>query len=107
MKTTTQTVRYRTYVSEVRPSVTSRYQSDAPVLKWADEHPVVWGVVTTRRSKAFGIGSCEYIGLAQRSMASDAILERVRHIHHLVAQPALRPDCDIHCAAPPRTSASS
>ena len=93
MKATVQTVRRRVFRSEVRPDVESGYQSDGPVLKWADGNPVVWDIVTTRRSKAFGVGSCEYIGWAQRSMAPDVVLERVRHIHGRITRSALRPDC--------------
>ncbi|MCX5758622.1 MAG: hypothetical protein NTU83_08980, partial [Candidatus Hydrogenedentes bacterium] len=32
---------------------------------------------------AFGLGSCEYIGWAQKSKEPDAVLERVWHMHEL------------------------
>ncbi len=93
MRTTIQTVRRQIFRSDVRPEIESGFQADEAVLKWADEHPVVWQIVTTHRSKAFGIGSCEYIGWAQRSKEPDAVLERVRHIHGRIVRPALQPDC--------------
>ena len=93
MKATVQTVRRRVFRSDVRPEIESGFQADEAVLKWADEHPAVWQIVTGHRSKAFGIGSCEYIGWAQRSKEPNAVLERVRQIHGRVTRPALRPDC--------------
>ena len=93
MKATTHVIRRRVFRSEVRPDIESGYQADAAVLQWADANPVVWEIATGHRSKAFGLGSCEYIGWAQRSKDPDAVLERVRHIHGRVTRPALRPDC--------------
>ena len=93
MKATVQTVRRHVFRSDVRPEIESGYKADEAVLKWADDHPVVWDIVTGHRSKAFGVGSCEYIGWAQRSKDPAAVLERVRQIHGRVTRPALRPDC--------------
>jgi len=39
------------------------------------------------------IGSCEYIGWAQRGKEPDAVLERVRHIHGRITRSPLRPEC--------------
>ena len=90
MKAETRITRRRVFRSETRPDIESGYRGDEAVLIWADEHPVVWDVVTTRRSKAFGLGSCEYIGWAQRSKEPDAVLERTRHVHELVTSPHRR-----------------
>ena len=94
MQTTTQVVTERVFRSEVMPEVQTTLPALARVIAWADDHPVVWKVVTGRRSKSFGLGSCVYIGWAQRSKAPDAVLERVRHIHELVEcqQPYYTPD---------------
>ena len=94
MQTTTQVVTERVFRSEVMPKVQTTLPALARTIAWADAHPVVWKVVTGWRSKAFGLGSCVYIGWAQRSKAPDAVLERVRHIHELVEfqQPHYTPD---------------
>ena len=94
MKTIEETTTTVVYRSEALPEVRTTFRSLAPSIAWADDHPVVWQVVTGRRSKAFGLGSCVYIGWAQQSMGPDAVLERVRHMHELVEcrQPYYTPD---------------
>ena len=81
------------YRSEKRPDVVTDERVLAQAIAWADANPHVWDIVTHKRSKAFGPGSCEYIGWAQRSMAPEAILERVSHFHRLVTgrEPHLNP----------------
>jgi len=78
MKTATHTVTITTYTSEVLPSVASQSTNARDLITWADAHPVVWKIVTSTRSKAFGRKSSRYIGWAQGSNAPEAILERVR-----------------------------
>ena len=72
------------FISELRSEICTTCPDLARVIQWADDRPVVWGIVTSTRSKAFGRGSCAYIGWAQNSMAPDAILERVRHFKELI-----------------------
>ena len=81
-----------TYESEKFPSVTATNPRLAPAIAWADKYPVVWEIVTNKRSKAFGLGSCEYIGCAQKSNEPGAVLERVRHLHDIVT--GMRPGND-------------
>ena len=83
MKTVTETITNVVYQSESMPEIRTTNPSLARAIAWADDHPVVWRIVTGRRSKAFGLGSCEYIGWAQKGMAPDAILERARHMYDL------------------------
>ena len=83
MKTVTETITNIVYQSEFLPNVRTINPSFARTIAWADDHPVVWRIVTERRSKAFGLGSCEYIGWAQKSKEPDAVLERVRHMCEL------------------------
>jgi len=83
MKTVTETITNIYYESEFMPSVRSINPAFARIIAWADDHPVVWRIVTGRKSKAFGLGSCEYIGWAQKSKETDAVLERVWHMHEL------------------------
>jgi len=83
MKAVTETITNIVYQSEFLPVARSINPLFARTIAWADDHPVVWRIVTGRKSKAFGLGSCVYIGWAQKSMEADAILERVRHIHEL------------------------
>lgn len=75
-----QTTRYR---SSKRPDVVTDERALADTIAWADHHPHAWDIVSHTRSKAFGLGSCVYIGWAQRSMAPEAILERLSHFHRL------------------------
>ena len=84
MKTIEQVITNQVYESEVLPDISTTDPAFAPIIAWADEHPVVWKIVTGRKSKAFGVGSCVYIGWAQRSTAAEAVLERARHMHELV-----------------------
>jgi len=83
MKTVTETITNTVYRSECMPEICTLNPHLARTIEWADDHPVVWRVVTDSKSKAFGLGSCVYIGWAQRSKAPDAVLERARHIHEL------------------------
>jgi hypothetical protein len=69
------------FSSEVLPEVNTEDPELAKTIAWADANPVVWKIVTGTRSRAFGRGSSEYIGWAQRSMAPEATLERARHFH--------------------------
>jgi len=70
--------------SEVRPDVSIDDPEIAKSIAWADANPRVWKIVTGTKSKAFGRTSCVYIGWAQKSMAPEAILERLAHFHRLV-----------------------
>jgi len=83
MKIQKQTIIQRTFISEVKPEIYTTCSEFEKVIKWADENPVVWDIVTSKRSKAFGRGSCVYIGSAQNNMTSDAILERCRYFKEL------------------------
>lgn len=87
MKTTEQIIRSTLYRSEVRPTIETTHKNLGEVIAWADQNPHVWDIVTNTRSKAFGLGSCEYIGWAQRSMQPNGILERARHFMELVENP--------------------
>ena len=71
------------WTSDVRPELHTTDATLADVITWADAHPCAWDVVTHAKSKAFGLGSCEYIGWAQRGMAPEAILERASHLYGL------------------------
>ena len=84
MKTQERTIVQRTFQSDLRPEIVTTDPYLAEVIAWADEHPVAWEIVTRTRSKAFGVGSCVYIGWAQRSNAPEAVLERLRHFRELV-----------------------
>jgi len=84
MKTRQCTITYWTFQSDVRQEITTTDPHLAEVIVWADKHPVAWDIVTKIRSKAFGVGSCVYIGWAQRSQSPEAILERLRHFKELV-----------------------
>ena len=84
MKIQEHTIVQKIFISEVRPEIYTTYPEFEKVIQWADNNPIVWDIVTKKRSKAFGLGSCVYIGWAQNNMAPDAILERVRHFKELI-----------------------
>jgi hypothetical protein len=84
MKTLTKTIVQKGFYSDVRSDIFSIDLDMEKVIQWADEHPVVWDIVTKTKSKAFGRGSCVYIGWAQKCMSSQAILERARHLKELI-----------------------
>ena len=81
MQTKQETNRCTVYRSEVLHSIRTTEPRLARVIAWADAHPFAWQIVCGRRSKAFGLGSCTYIGWAQMSHAPEAVLERARHLH--------------------------
>lgn len=87
MKTIEEIVTHRIHQSEILADVRTTEPSLARVIAWADDHPTVWRIVTGHRSKAFGLGSCIYIGWAQRSMEASAVLERARHLMELIEEP--------------------
>lgn len=87
MRTIAKTVIHRVHQSDILADICTTEPSLARVIAWADGHPAVWRIVTGRRSRAFGIGSCVYIGWAQGSMAPEAILERARHFMELIENP--------------------
>jgi len=84
MKIHSHTLIQRIFISDIRPEISTSCPDFEQVIQWADDHPVIWDIVTKTRSKAFGRGSCEYIGWAQRNMSPEAILERVRHFKNLI-----------------------
>lgn len=91
MRTETKQQATTLYRSERRPDVCTDERELAQAITWADANPHAWDIVTHQRSKAFGLGSSVYIGWAQRSMAPEAILERLSHFHRLAtgAEPHL------------------
>lgn len=81
MKTHKKEIILQTYSSDVLPDIVTEDPNLARTIEFADANPWTWKIVTTTRSKAYGRGSTEYIGWAQKSMAPEAILERARHFH--------------------------
>ena len=84
MKTKTQEIKMRQSLE--LPQIQTTDPDIAEAIAWADQEAQVWHLLLSRRSKAFGIGSCVYIGWAQNSESADALLERLRHFHQLVKQ---------------------
>ena len=56
MKTVEETITKTIYQSEVLNNVRTTDPSFAHAIEWADEHPVIWRIVTGSKSKAFGLG---------------------------------------------------
>lgn len=89
MKTEEQMVRHVRYVSEHDPRIVTDVPKLGTVIEWADSNPVVYDVVRTSRSKAFGRGASFYVGWAQGVNTNEAILERLRALHVLVEKEKL------------------
>ena len=78
MKTTPYTETYNIYSSDVCPEVQTRDEKIAEIIRWADSFaPVVWKIITSNKSQAFGKNSSLYVGWSQGSDSSRAILERL------------------------------
>ena len=94
MKKTMRQVEIATYASEAHPNLTTKYESMVPLLEWLDANPVAYKIVTSGKSKAFGLGSCDHIGWAQRGGSTCEILERLGTLHR--AATFHRTDADFH-----------
>lgn len=86
MKSSLKTVKVTSYVSEERPEIETTDERLAEVIAWADENPVAYKIVTSRRSKAFGLGSSSYMGWAQNSVEPGAVIERLAVLKHAFYQ---------------------
>jgi len=87
MRSETKQITKTTYYSEIRPYTYTDDPEVADVIAWADVNRVAWDIVTQDKSKVFGRGSCEYIGWAQKSMETYAVLQRLVHFHDVLFQP--------------------
>lgn len=65
---------------------------DTAILRWADAHPVVWHIVTQRKSQVYGLGSSEPLGWAQREESPEAMLERIYTMYQVALAPHCYPD---------------
>lgn len=92
MQSTLETRKVMVYTSEVCPRIDTESEELSKVIAWADEHPVAYDVVNSTKSKAFGLGSCVYLGWAQRGDGNDVVLERLRvfreHVEGLRRRPS-------------------
>jgi hypothetical protein len=81
MKTTERTTVERVYTSDILPNVQTTLADLGEIIRWADENPVIWKIVTQNKSATFGKGSSTYIGWAQKSDSMSAVLERALTFH--------------------------
>lgn len=80
------------YSSEIRPKIETEDVEMAKVIAWADdEHPIAWDIVMSRKSRAFGIGSCVHVGWAQQGDSSEAVLERLCILRYYATYEPLPP----------------
>jgi hypothetical protein len=84
MQTQIESIATTVFRSDARQYIHTSNPSLAKAIAFADAHPVVWEIVTGTKSKAFGKGSCVYIGWAQKSTVPEAVLERARHFASLL-----------------------
>lgn len=79
-----ETVTTRRWRSSSYPEIAVEVPRDRAILEWAEANPQAYKIVRQgSRSKAFGPGSCVYIGWAQKCAAPEAVLERLRTLHNL------------------------
>lgn len=86
MITKTETREHTVYTSSAYPAIVSEKHKDAEVIKWCDENPVVWDIVTGRKSLTFGMHASHYIGWAQGSNTQDAILARAHEFMRCILE---------------------
>jgi len=79
--------------SDVRFEIETSSESEAVVIAWADKHPVAYDVVSSSKSKAFGLGASTYIGWAQRGKEPAAVLARLAHLRASVMGFKVHPRC--------------
>ena len=75
------------YKSSVLPEVETLSASSAEAIAWADANPVVWKIITGKKSKAFGTPSNFYIGGRMSVLMPGAILHRVHVFKHECERP--------------------
>ena len=77
MKITEDKITIRTYRSEKYPEIYSKNEKDGEMIKWLDENPVAYFIVTETKSKAFGKNSPFYADWAQNNNSNWAIIEKL------------------------------
>jgi hypothetical protein len=77
MKANQVTDTYTEYQSETHPVIAGTGDRAKKATEFLDAHPIAFDIVIDEQSKAFGFGSCVYIGWAQRSQAVSAVIERL------------------------------
>jgi len=66
------------YISEIDEEIKSKNERDKSIIEWADTNPIIYKIVTEKKSKAWGWTSSDYIWGAQKNNSPDAILEKIR-----------------------------
>lgn len=87
MKTLSRTVEIVTYASELHPEMTTEHAAYAETLAWADANPKAWKIVMTSKSKAFGLGSSQYLGCTQRGNDPASVIGRLAAFRAEVEKP--------------------
>lgn len=77
MKANQITETYTEYESELHPEIAGTGERAKKAIEFLDANPVALDIVTGEQSNAFGINSCVYIGWAQGSEATGAVIERL------------------------------
>ena len=77
MKSTSERVLVTTFHSERMPEITTQDRDCAEIIRWADEHPEAWLIVTGRKSVVYGLQGKAFFG-SDRGEAVDSTLRRVK-----------------------------
>ena len=85
MDTKKETIEITEYRSTTYPEIRSSTREDVAAIEFIDKNPVVVEITTGDKSKAFGAGSCVYIGWAQQNNSAGAILTKVKTLMRILA----------------------
>ena len=86
MRTEERIERIVKYVSDVDATIFSEHEMDAPIITWADAHPVVWKIVTGNKSAPFGRSSSTYQGWG-RTQTTEGTIYRASVIKNTLERP--------------------
>lgn len=84
----TVTTTTRVWISETRPDLVTEHETLAATLAWLDANPDAYRVVTTKRSKTFGLGSSTYLACGSRGMGPADVIYRLNLLMNYVAAPS-------------------
>ena len=70
-----------TFASSLHPEITSTRESDAEIIAWGDAHPNAWKLVTSKKSKVFGVNGDDYIACGRGESPANAIY-RLAHVRN-------------------------
>lgn len=87
MKTITKTHTTTWYRSEVRPEIETEDPYLSRAIEWADDHPITYEIVRTRKSRVYGMYSDEHVGWSRGVASTNEVIERISTVMRHMQQP--------------------